>query len=51
MVILNEFALEAGGLLKCPGIEAFEEKTTVIAEDFGFEDDDFGDGGGSGDHV
>ena len=51
MIVLHEFPLESGGLLKCPGVEAFEEEAAVIAEDFGFEEDDFGDGGGGGDHF
>ena len=51
MVVLHELALEAGGLFEGFGIEAFEEEATVVAEDFGFEDDDFGDGGGGSDHL
>ena len=51
MVILNEFALEAGGLFEGAGVKAFEEEATVVAEDFGFEDEDVGNGGGGGDHV
>ncbi len=50
MVVLHEFALEAGGLLEGPGVEAFEEEAAVVAKDFGFEDDDFGDGGGGSFH-
>ena len=46
VVVLHEFTLEAGGLLEGPGVEAFEEEAAVVAEDLGFEDDDFGDGGG-----
>ena len=51
VVVLHELALEAGGLLEGPGVEAFEEEAAVVAEDFRFEDDDFGDGGGGGDHL
>ena len=51
MVILHELALEAGGLLEGTGVEALEEEAAVVAEDFGFEDDDFRDGGGCGDHL
>ena len=51
VIILNEFALEARGLLEGFGVKTFEEEASVVAEDFGFEDEDFWDGGGDYDQL
>ena len=42
MVVLNELTLQAGGLGKCAGIEAFEEEPAFIAEHLGFENEHAG---------
>ena len=44
MVVLNELALQTGGLLEGTGVEAFEEEASLVTEYLGFEDDDIGDG-------
>jgi len=51
MVVLHEFALETGGMLEGTGVETLEEEATVVTEDLGFEDDNFGDSGGGGDQL
>ena len=39
MVVLNELTLQAGGLGKCAGVKAFEEKPALIAEHLGLENE------------
>ena len=46
MVVLHEVEVQAGGLVEGFLVEAFKEKTACVAEHFGFDDEDVGDGGG-----
>jgi len=45
VVVLDEGCADASGLFEDAGVEGFEEETAGIAEDFGFEDEQIGDGG------
>ncbi|MCY1313640.1 hypothetical protein D9M70_641840 [compost metagenome] len=51
MVVLHEVARDAGYLGEGPGIEAFEEETTLITEHAGFEDEDIRNIGRNGFHA
>ena len=51
MVVLDELAIQAGGLLEGAGVEAFEEEAAVVPKDFRFEDEHVGNGGGDSLHL
>lgn len=46
VVVLHEVHLEAGGLAEDLGVEAFQEETAGVTEDFRFEDQEARDAGG-----
>jgi hypothetical protein len=46
VVVLYKGHIQARGFFKNAGVETFEEKTALIAKNFGFEQKYIGDGGG-----
>ena len=51
VVVLYEIYFSTDGSFKLSLIEALEEEASVVTEDFGFEQDDIGDGEGGGFHI
>lgn len=45
MVVLHELDIEPGGFAEGFAVVALEEESALVPEDFGFDDQDVGDGG------